>query len=341
MAGRAPQDNAYKGIFSHPAMVRDLVRGFVHEDWVVELDFETLEKVSGNHLSEDLRGRESDLVWRLRLRGQWLYVYLMLEFQSTDDPWMALRVTVYTGLLYQELIRSKVVGRRDRLPPVFPIVIYNGKRRWRAARDVAELISPLPVGLQAYRPSQRYFLLDERGISGADQAQADNAVATLIRIENNADHERLRELVGRLARQLSATEHESLRRAMTAWLNQVVVSRVAPGDNPPRYHDLQEVETMLEETVDGWVRKWKQQGLKEGRKEGREEGREEGRMQGREEGLLMGRVELLERQLIRRFDAPLPSWVRPRLESAGIEQLNRWAEDLFDAQSLEALLKSE
>ena len=333
MASRAPQDNAYKGIFSHPAMVRDLLRGFVREDWVGELDFETLEKVSGNHLSEDLRGRESDLIWRLRLRGRWLYVYLLLEFQSTDDPWMALRVMVYTGLLYQELIRTKVVGRRDRLPPVFPIVIYNGRPRWRAARDVAELIAPLPPGLQDYRPSQRFFLLDEGRTSAADRSQTDNAVAMLIRIENNAGHERLRELVGGLARQLSAPEHESLRRAMTAWLNQVVVSRAAPGDNPPQYQDLQEVETMLEETVDGWVRKWKRQGLEEGRREGRQEGRQE--------GLVKGRVELLERQLIRRFNAPLPSWVRPQLESAGIEQLDRWAEDLFDAQSLETLLKSE
>lgn len=74
------------------------------------------------------------------------------------------------------------------------------------------------------------------------------------------------------------------------------------------------------------VRKWKRQGLKEGRKEGREEGRKE------------GRAELLERQLSRRFGKPLPSWVRPRLESAGVEQLDRWAENLFDAPSLEALL---
>ena len=44
----AQHDNGYKNLFSHPEMVRDLLTGFVHEPWVAELDFATLEKVSGS-----------------------------------------------------------------------------------------------------------------------------------------------------------------------------------------------------------------------------------------------------------------------------------------------------
>ena len=132
MADRPPHDHAYQNMFSHAQMVRDLLCGFVPEAWVSELDFSSLEKISGRHLSDDLRGRESDVIWRLRLRHEWLYVYLLLEFQSRDDRWMALRVLVYTGLLYQDLIRTRVVGRGERLPAVFPIVIYNGRKPWRS-----------------------------------------------------------------------------------------------------------------------------------------------------------------------------------------------------------------
>ena len=32
---------------------------------------------------------------------QWVWVYLLLEFQSEPDPWMALRMMVYMGLLSQ------------------------------------------------------------------------------------------------------------------------------------------------------------------------------------------------------------------------------------------------
>ena len=55
-------------------------------------------------MSEELRPRADDVVWRVRWREHWVYVYLLLEFQSEVDPWMAVRLLVYVGLLYQDLI---------------------------------------------------------------------------------------------------------------------------------------------------------------------------------------------------------------------------------------------
>ena len=75
-------DHSYKLLFSHPEMVADLLRGFVLEDWVKDLDFATLERVSGGYVADDLREREDDIVWRVRFGGEWLYVYLLIEFQS-------------------------------------------------------------------------------------------------------------------------------------------------------------------------------------------------------------------------------------------------------------------
>jgi len=87
----AEHDNGYKRLFSHPEMVADLLRGFVREDWVQDLDFSTLERVSGSYVTPKLRSRESDVVWRVRWeQDRWLYVYLLIEFQSTVDPFMAL-----------------------------------------------------------------------------------------------------------------------------------------------------------------------------------------------------------------------------------------------------------
>lgn len=99
-------DNSYKLLFSHPEMVADLLRGFVHADWVNELDFDSLEKVSGSYVSDDLREREDDIIWRVRWGPNWVYLYLLLEFQSTIDPFMAVRILTYLGLLYQDLIKS-------------------------------------------------------------------------------------------------------------------------------------------------------------------------------------------------------------------------------------------
>ena len=82
----AEHDHNYKLVFSHPEMVRDLLRGFVNEPWLAELDVDTLEKVSGSYVADDLRDREDDVIWRGQSHDRWLYLYLLLEFQSTVDP---------------------------------------------------------------------------------------------------------------------------------------------------------------------------------------------------------------------------------------------------------------
>ena len=61
-------DGGYKLLFSHPSMVEALLRGFVRDSWVEDLDFTTLERVNENFTSEGMEQRHSDRVWRLRWR---------------------------------------------------------------------------------------------------------------------------------------------------------------------------------------------------------------------------------------------------------------------------------
>ena len=61
---------------------------------------------------------------------------------------MALRILTYTCLTYEELIRRGEIKPGNELPPLLPVTIYNGRSRWQAAADVAELIAPVkePLG---------------------------------------------------------------------------------------------------------------------------------------------------------------------------------------------------
>ena len=66
-------DNSYKLLFSYQEMVSDLLVGFVQEPWLDEIDFSTLEKVNGRYVTDDLRSREDDVIWRVRIKDRWLY----------------------------------------------------------------------------------------------------------------------------------------------------------------------------------------------------------------------------------------------------------------------------
>ena len=347
MSSDSSHDSGYKLLFSHAQVVEDLLRGFVPEDWVAELDFTTLEKVSGSYVSDDLRDREDDIIWRVRRQGQWLYVYVLLEFQSRVDPWMALRVMVYTGLLYQDLIKTGEVRRGQKLPPVFPLVLYNGRQRWNAARDVSELIDLLPGSLKRYHPAHRYFLLDESAVGEEHLSDRQNTVTSIIRLETSAVPADVRQAVSQLQQRLQGPQYASLRRAFVVWINRIVLRRLMPGQEVPEVNELQEIDTMLAETVEEWTRQWKADGLQQGRLQGLQEGRQEGLREGLREGLqvgiqqglLRGERVLLQKQLERRFGA-LPPWVSERLAQATPEQLEAWGLDLLDAADLGALFQT-
>ena len=70
---------------------------------------------------------------------------------------------------------------------------------------------------------------------------------------------------------------------------------------------------------------------------GMEKGIQKGWAEGMEEGEKNGRVKLLTKLIRRRF-GELPDWATARLQSAEPEQLEYWAEQIFDAETVEQLL---
>ena len=83
-----PHDAAYKTFFSDPAMVKSLLLDFAPEEFVRHFDFQTLESCSGDYATFNLQRRHADIVWRVRFKDSWRYIYILLEFQNSSDYWM-------------------------------------------------------------------------------------------------------------------------------------------------------------------------------------------------------------------------------------------------------------
>lgn len=306
--------------WAHAATVRDLLCGFVPGDWVEALELTTLERCSGSYVTEDLRDRADDIIWRLRWGEDWLYVYLLLEFQSTIDPWMAVRIQTYIGLLYQDLIRAEQLSAAGRLPPVLPIVLYNGAQIWSAAETLEPLIEPAPPVLAAYRPQQRYLLLDERRLAKAESLPTRNLSAALFQLEASRGSGEAMTIVRALIDWLKEPGQTSLRRAFAVWFGRVFLPKRLPGVQFPPLTDLMEVYHMLADNLEAWTDQWEQQGLEKGLEQGLEQGREAAR-------------HILIRQVRRRFGPAIAEQSAPLLaQIVDLQQL----EDLGDQLLLSA-----
>ena len=119
-------------------------------------------------------------------------------------------------------------------------------------------------------------------------------MSALISLETNRDRSRLPTLLDTLIELLRAKNDEELTDAFTAWAEQVLLPRPLRGTASAPLPKLEEVRTMLTETVREWTEQWVEQGIERGLDQGRAQGIEQGRVE--ERGLLC-------RLAARKFDA--------------------------------------
>lgn len=170
-------DTRYTELFSNPVFVQRLLEFFVDEDFTKELDFSSLEPYKTKFVTESYARRESDVIWKVKFRGHDIYLFLLIEFQSTVDRRMPIRLLRYVAELYDSLPSSRGL----RYPAVFPLVLYNGSDRWTARRNISDLIeASIPV---AYIPSFHYYVVEERSFSAQTLLGMRNLVSLLFYAE--------------------------------------------------------------------------------------------------------------------------------------------------------------
>ncbi len=304
-------DSLYHRLFSHPLLVEQIVREFVPEAMAAGLDFTRMQKVAAKFHARTGSRREGDVIWRLPTGGGTeVYLYLLVEFQSQCDWWMAVRTQVYEGLLWQQIIAEKDLKTGDRLPPVLLVVLYNGEPRWSAPSDFADLIAlPADSPLWPWQPQVRYHVLDMGAFAGDDLARRRSLAALLFRLEHRLAPEALASLGWFRAH----PGYEELKRLFTELVRQAIEGVGVTVTIPD---DLMEMKTMLATQGEAWKQQWK--------------------AEGEAEGIAKGQARTLLRLVDRRF-GPVSEAVRARVNGADLDTLDRWLDRVLDAPTLDAV----
>jgi predicted transposase/invertase (TIGR01784 family) len=312
-----PHDCFFRENFGRPAIAQDFLRHSLPAEVLAALDLSTLEIAKDSYVTPELRQIYSDLVYSVAYRGrkpeQRLIIYLLFEHKSRPDAWVMLQLLRYILASGDEY--RKRHPKATHLPPVYPLVLYHGRRAWHVSTQFQDLIAPLPEALAPYVPQFRYDLHD---ISARGNAEIKGEVLTrlvqlaLRHIYSDQPRERLRELVeliDTVIDQPTALEIlESLLRYYVQGSGRL--------DEPEVRALLQESQTgepLMQTFIDRYI------------------------AQGEQRGEQRGRATMLLRLIERKFGPPSEP-MRERIIQADPDHLLEWSERILDAQSLDEVL---
>jgi hypothetical protein len=317
---RENSDPTLKRLFAYPIMIEFLIKGFVPEAWAEDLDFSSLDRVNVKHTTEDLRSRENDIIWKVKFKGQTLYIILILEFQTNIDRFMAVRLLTYAGLAYQDLIIEKGKRLIKKLPPIFPLVLYIGEPLWNCPKTLKDCLSPaIPSGLIKYQPDIEYMVLDVARIKSNEYTLKNNLVAMLIELENVRQASDQKVILDQLGCALSGAQFNSLRRDFLLYIKRAM--KLEQRFPKAKFNNLEEVSNMLSNRMDGWEQNWLQEGLQKGRQEGRQE----------------QQLSFIIAKLQRKYQK-IPKRLTQYLEKLTAEEIQPWVDRIINEQPLEVLI---
>jgi len=165
-----PHDRFFKNIFSHEEYAREFLENYLPEEIKKLLDLNTLIIFKESFIEKELREYFSDLLYRIDIKRQIAFIYLLFEHKSRPDPLTAFQLLRYMVKIWGLLIKQGQV--HTKLPIIIPLVIYHGASAWRIDTRFTGLFCPPDDSLRVYIPDFNYMLYDishlsDDGIKGA------------------------------------------------------------------------------------------------------------------------------------------------------------------------------
>lgn len=330
-----PHDSFFKSILGDPRNAAEVLRTALPARVSAHIDWDSLQAVQASFVDDALKQRHGDLVFLARLeQGGEAFLWVLYEHQSSVEWWMSWRML---RMMLDTLEAWRVHNpEATRLPPVLPVVLYQGTAPWTAPTSLAELYEMSDEArrdLGEYLLSFRYVLDNLQATPDEALAARDLGVVTRVILVTmkHARSEALLEQLVALAQRGDLDALLSTEQGQT-WWRRVVRYILAVSDSL----DLATLNRVLtpitspemKETMLTYGQKMELEMMERVTKKAREAIREQTQR------------DFLLRMLTRRFGS-LPADVVARVQQAGTPELEYWADRILDATSLQDMFAEQ
>ncbi|MCA0254369.1 MAG: Rpn family recombination-promoting nuclease/putative transposase [Proteobacteria bacterium] len=157
---KAKHDQLIKKALENPIIAQEFLDEYLPTEYKELIDLSTVKPEKETYIEESLKNKLSDMVFSVKIKSQKLgsnakekqevssslkekevvkiddeaLIYTLIEHQSKSDHWIALRLLKYSLLLLERHATKKA-----KLPLIIPMIIYNGKKKYDAPRNIYDL----------------------------------------------------------------------------------------------------------------------------------------------------------------------------------------------------------
>lgn len=152
-------DNFVKKVMESPVAACEFLEELLPAEYRDMLDLTTLKVEKESYIEDSLKSRLSDIVYSVQTKPNdagktdTTLVYALVEHQSSPDYLIALRLWKYSLLLLERHTK-----KRNKLPIILPLVLYNGKKKYNVPMNLWELFTYPTLAKKAM--ADDYHLID-------------------------------------------------------------------------------------------------------------------------------------------------------------------------------------
>src|SRR4029453_6504003 len=262
-----PHDMMVRAVLSDLAEATSFLQTHLPQEVSQALRWSTLKLLEGSFVDEYLRESEADVLYEVQHVSSEasVWVYILLEHQSTSDRWMRFRLLKYCCRIWDLSFREYPDQRE--LPAIVPLVFYQGERRWSYSSEFADLFAESVRDWPGV-PRFSHGLIDQSGLQ-PEEVQGELKTQLMQLVMLAAYHPALAwmEQVARLLGSLSSL-------APSGGLNyvRIFVGYILATQEPEVAESFRDVLQRHAPAVGDDLMTYAQELLKEGRAEGRAEG---------------------------------------------------------------------
>jgi predicted transposase/invertase (TIGR01784 family) len=345
---KATHDLLIKKALENPSIAQEFLELYLPEEYKDLLDLTTVCPEKETYIEDSLKSKLSDMVFSVQMKAnektdkkeqrqqdneqqnqteienkedRSALVYCMIEHQSSSDYWIALRLLKYSLLLLE---RHAV--KRDKLPIIIPLVLYNGKKGYSAPRNIFELFTHPELARKIM--TEDYKLIDLQAMSN-DSINYDKHLSFLLYVMKHIhDRDMLSMLKVAMERCNKAIvidqEQNYVLTRLILWytdskveldkkqaLEQLIM------DNLPKEDTGNIMKTIAQSYID------------EGYNKGINQGREEGEIKGIERGIEKG----IEKAALNMLSQNLDSGLISQYTGLTVEQISKLKNSIKDDKS--------